>query len=296
MATNFAYDHSPFADIGEVRELGEADRAQVLSLLATAPVQNVILRGLILDHGLCGAELRGSFHGYFVNQQLLGVALLGHQIITFGAAAALPLWAAQAVARQARGYLMLGPEAEAEALWQHLAAAGRQTRRVSTQRLFVCQQPKAKLERLQLLRANFAELDVIAEAQAEMALEESGIDPRLTDPAGFRHRVAERIERKRVWVKIEDGKVVFKADLFSDTPDVVYLEGIWVHPAYRQRGVGKSCLAELVHRLLKSHTTICLFSNEEEKVAQQVYEYAGFAPVATYQARFLAPPGEPASV
>lgn len=289
MDTKFAYSRVGQAAQQEVRELREENRAQVLSLLAQDPVQSVILRGLILDYGLCGAELRGNFYGYFANNQLAGVALIGHQIIAFGAEEAWPYFAHKAVELNARGYLMLGPQPQVEALWHHLAQQGRETQRVSAQRLYVCQAPRMCADRLQLLRANFAELDVIVDAQAEMALEESGIDPRETDLGGFRHRVGERIERKRVWVKIEDGKVVFKADLFSDTPDTVYLEGVWVHPEYRQRGIAKSCLVELVQRLLKKHQALCLLTNEEESAAHQVYEQVGFVHVANYEARFLAP-------
>ena len=290
MRTNLAYALPPEVEKQAVRELREEDRDQVMEFLAHDPVQSVILRGLILDHGMCAPELRGSFYGYFAENQLVGVALIGHQIIVFGVDEALPYFADKAVAVKARGYLMLGPQARVEALWNYLAQQGRETRQVSTQRLYVCQTPCQQPDRLQLLRANSAELDVIVDAQAEMALEESGLDPRLTDLAGFRHRVAERVERKRVWIKIEDGKVVFKADLFSDTPETAYLEGIWVHPEYRHRGIAKSCMAELVQRLLKDHQAVCLIANEEETAAHRVYEHAGFAQVATYEARFLAPP------
>ena len=290
MRTNLAYALPPEVEKREVRELHEEDRDEVMSLLHRDPVQSVILRGLILDHGLCAPELRGSFYGYYENNQLVGVALIGHQIVVFGVDEALPYFAHKAVEVKARGYLMLGPQAQIEALWNHLAQQGRATRRVSAQRLYVCQKPRQTPDRLQLLRANFAELDVIVDAQAEMALEESGLDPRLSDLAGFRHRIAERIERKRVWVKIEEGKVIFKADLFSDTPETVYLEGIWVHPEYRQRGIAKSCMEELVQRLLKDHQAVCLIANEEETAAHRVYEHAGFTQVAAYEARFLAPP------
>ncbi len=290
MRTNLAYALPPEVRQREVRELREEDRAQVLAFLIRDPVQSVILRGLILDYGMCAPELRGSFYGYFAEEQLFGVALIGHQIVVFATDEAFHSFARKAVEVKARGYIMLGPQAQVETIWNHLAQQGRETRQVSAQRLYVCQKQRQTPDRLQLLRANVAELDVIVDAQAEMALEESGIDPRLSDLAGFRHRIVERIERKRVWVKIEDGKVIFKAELFSDTPETVYLEGIWIHPEYRNRGIGKSCLTELVYRLLKDHQAVCLIANEEETVAHRVYEHAGFTPVATYQARFLAPP------
>jgi len=130
---------------------------------------------------------------------------------------------------------------------------------------------------------------VVADAQAEMSLEESGTDPRLTDLEGFRCRVAERIERKRTWVKLQDGQVVFKAELQSVTPEVVYLEGIWTHPDYRNRGIAESCLTELAHRLLRQHLVLCLAVEAHEQAALRVYKQVGFVYREDYQARYLTP-------
>ncbi|HEX4951539.1 MAG TPA: GNAT family N-acetyltransferase [Blastocatellia bacterium] len=289
MNTNLPSPCSLNVGLQEVRELREADRERVLSLLAQDPVRSVILRGLILDYGMCAPELRGVFYGYFTGEQLTDLALIGHQLIVFANDEALPALAQKAVDLQARLHMILGPEHQVEKLWGYLAQHERETRRMSAQRLYVCQEAGSAPERRQLLRANYAELDVVTDAQAEMALEASGVDPRQNDLAGFRHRIVERLERKRIWVKIEDGKVVFKADIFSDTPDTVYLEGIWTHPNYRNRGIAKSCMAELLSRLLCDHQTICLFTDETEQAAQSVYEHVGFNFVANYQARFLAP-------
>lgn len=274
----------------ELRELREADREQVLSLLATDPVPNVIVRGLIMDYEMCAPELRGILYGYYKNNQLKGVTLIGHQLFVYAPDEALVLVAQKAVETQSRVHLILGPEEQVEKLWSYLAQAGRETRRMSAQQMLVCHRTNSAPARQQLIRANFAELDVVANAQAEMAMEASGIDPRQSDPAGFRHRVVDRLERKRVWVKIADGKVVFKADILCDTPDTAYLEGIWTHPDYRNQGIAKSCVAELVQQLLCTRKTVCLFTDDSEQVAQRVYEHVGFQFAATYQARFLFPP------
>ncbi len=214
----------PKVELQAVCELREADREQVLSLLAQDPVRSVILRGLILDYGMCAPELRGVFYGYFTDEQLTGVALIGHQLIVFAADDALASFAQKAVEVQARLYMILAPEQQVEKLWAYLSQFGRETRRTSAQRSYVCQQSGPTPERRQLLRANYAELDVVTDAQAEMALEASGIDPRQSDLAGFRHRIVERLERKRIWVKIEEGKVIFKAGDTSATP---LIRSIW---------------------------------------------------------------------
>jgi len=272
-----------------VRELCDADYNQVLAFLSEDPSRTVNLRGAIQDYGISNPAHRGRFFGYYEDDRLAGVALLGHIIAICAEDDALSYFAQTAAEIRAKGHVIFGPRAQVEAFWEHLARSGRETRAVAEQYWYVCQQPRLAVKQLQLQRASLEELDVVANAQADMVYETSGIDPRLADPEGFRHRVLGRIERGRIWVKIEDGKVVFKAEIHHETPDAVYLEGIWTHPDYRNRGIAKSCVAELVHRMLRKHQSICLVVEPEEKVARRVYEQVGFTYSEDYQARFLKP-------
>src|SRR5205823_10579130 len=47
------------------------------------------------------------------------------------------------------------------------------------------------------------------------AYEEGGANPLQTDPTGFRTRTIQRIEKERVWVWVEDNRLIFKADVIS---------------------------------------------------------------------------------
>jgi hypothetical protein len=270
-----------------VRELTEEDRKQVLQLLSEDPLRGVHLQSMIEDHGLCHPAHRGTFFGYFEDDRLTGVALLGHLIMIYGPDESLSFFAQQAADIRAKGHVIFGPRAQVEAFWQHLSQYGRETRLVRDHLWYVCEQPRQPIDRLQLQRASLDELEVVANAHAEMALEDSGADPRLVDPDGFRRRVRERIERGRTWVKIEAGKVIFKAELQSITPEAIYLEGIWTHPDYRGRGIAKSCVSELTHRRLRQQQVICLVVEPHEEAARRVYEHAGFYHHGDYQARYL---------
>jgi uncharacterized protein len=128
---------------------------------------------------------------------------------------------------------------------------------------------------------------MVEEAHAQMFVEATGSDPRAKDAEGFSRRVRERIEKGRTWVKVEDGKVVFKAELQSITPEAIYLEGIWTAPESRGRGIAKACVVELTHRRLRKQQTICLVVEPEEKVAQHIYQQAGFDHCGDYQACYL---------
>lgn len=276
-----------------IRELREDDRDAVLYLLKQDPVHSVLLAGKVEANGLCHPANRGRFFGYFYDGRLKGVALLGHNILIFSEksfeADAIKSFALKAIEIKASGHLILGPQAQVEAFWKHLEQLGRQTRLVNEQLWCVCTQPAQSLKLLQLQQANFRELDIVSEAQAEMALEESGIDPRVTDPEGFRQRVSDRISKGYTWVKIQDGKIIFKVELICVTPDTVYIEGVWTHPDYRGQGIALDCLTELTHRLLRQKMALCLMVRSEEKAALRLYEKVGFVFTENYQARFLSP-------
>jgi predicted GNAT family acetyltransferase len=123
--------------------------------------------------------------------------------------------------------------------------------------------------------------------QARLAEAESGINPLEVDPEGFRLRTARRIEQGRVWVWIEDGRLIFKADVMSKTPDVFYLEGVHVHALERGKGYGLRCMSQLGRQLLKSAGSVCLLVNERNKDAQSFFFKAGYKLRDCYDTIFL---------
>lgn len=277
----------PFTPPAAVRELVESDRATALALLAADPVRGVHLRGMIEDNGLESAAHRGRFYGYYEGGRMTGVALLGHYIICYGSDAAFAAFAE--LAASAKGWMIFGPQPEVESFWQQISQHGRQTKEVHAQHWLVCEKARIPLGALQLRRANLEELEPVAAAQAEIIYSECGYDPRHNDREGFLRRVGERIRRGRTWVKMHNAEVVFKAELVSVTPEAVYMEGIWTHPAHRRQGLAKSCLSELLHRLLRKHKFVCLVVDEENTIAREVYERVGFIYANRYQVRYLQP-------
>lgn len=272
-----------------VRALTESDRVEVQKLLQRYPLQSVFLQGLIADHGICSPKLRGQFFGWFRDGVLAAIALLGHQIMFCGDAEALPAFAQTAAKIKATGFVVFGPKQEVDHFGQLLSALGRETQTARDLCWYVCKKAVHSVKRLQLQQAYLEQLDVIIEAQAQLLLEATGVDPRNVDPKGFRERVAARIERGRTWIKFQDGQIVFKAELQSVTPMAIYLEGIWTHPEYRRRHIAKECVMELTQRRLDQQQAICLAVEPEEATARHIYEFAGFHQQGEYQARYLQP-------
>ena len=289
----FAFEGYQSVHSQTARALLDADLDVALNLLAENPMRSVHLRGLLLDNGLWHASNRGSFYGYFENNQLVAVALLGHATIMYARpdseAEALRYFAQQMVEQNVTCNVVFGPKAQVEAFGAYLAELGRGTKMVRDMHWYVCTKTTQSLTSLQLRRANQEELEPVAQAQAEMFQEATGTDPRVADPEGFIRRVAERIDRNRTWIKMESGEVVFKTELQSVTPEAVYLEGVWTREDHRVQGVAKSCLNELMHRLLKQHSLLCLAAEPKEEAAMKLYEQLGFQSTERYQARYLKP-------
>ena len=70
-----------------------------------------------------------------------------------------------------------------------------------------------------------------------MFTEEVGVSPIGADGgAAYRARVAELIRAGRSFARIENGQVVFKAEIGAVTPQACQVQGVWVPPELRGRG------------------------------------------------------------
>ncbi len=281
----------PFAPGGgsTVRLSAAEDAAEALAFLASRPVHTVNLRGFIRDNGLNSPLNRGSFYGYRNAAGLLeGVALIGHAtLIETRTDRALEALACQAQAFSDT-HMIMGEQERIEEFWNYYSEDGQQKRLACRELLFELRSTVEAQPQVQELRlATVNDLELILPVQAAMAEEESGINPLVKDPEGFRRRCARRIEQGRTWVLVEDGKLIFKTDVLAETPEVIYLEGIYVSLEERAKGHGLRCLSQLSQTLLRRASALCLLVNEENVAAHAFYQKAGFKFISTYDTIFL---------
>ena len=184
--------------------------------------------------------------------------------------------------------MILGEVERVEEFWNDYADEGQEMRRACRELLFETRQAvESAGEVAGLRRATADDLDLVAPVQAAMAEAESGVNPLEVDREGFLSRCARRIEKGRVWVVTEGGRLLFKADVQADTPDVIYLEGVWVAPGERGTGLGRHCLTQLCQELLTRTKTVCVLVNEENEQAQSYYRMCGFKLRGVYDTIFL---------
>lgn len=267
----------------------KGQETEALEFLAADPVHNVYMAGFIRDNGLVSPLNRGTFYACRDEAgQLEGVALIGH-VTQLDVRTSRAMQAFASVAQTCPSvHVVMGEQATVQDFWREYSSGG-QEMRVACRELFLeLKLPIEATEAAAGLRlATNDDLPLILRVQAAMAVAECGVNPLTTDPDGFRARCARRIERGRIWVLVENGKLLFKADIMAETPEAVYLEGVYVNRRHRKRGHGRRCLLTLGRILLSRSGTVCLLVNERNVVAQSFYHSVGYKLRSLYDTVYL---------
>jgi len=272
-----------------VERLTNSDTVEVLQFLAQRPIHTVTMMSLIHDNGIVSPFNRGTFYGCRdLNGQLEGVALVGHatlmETVSDRALAAL----AQVARECPNTHMIMGEKERVADFWSHYSDTGRRQRLTCREWLYELSWLVEAREPIGGLRPAIAsELELVMPVQAELAFAESGVNPLQIDPEGFRGRCLRRIEQGRTWVIVKSGELVFKADVISKTPEVIYLEGVWLREESRHKNLGTRFMSELLRRLLEDTKSVCLLVNETNDWAQGFYRKCGFHFRATYETIFL---------
>ncbi len=272
-----------------IEELRADQEAEVMEFLGLRPGHTFGMAGFIRSNGLVSSHNLGSFYACRDKAgQLQGVALIGRYIL-FETRSDAAIEAFARLAQDCRtAHMLLGEQDKVETFWKHYAASGQAARLYCRELLLEQRWPIEVRQAAPGLRlANMDDLDLVVPAHAQTALNESGIDPLAADREGFRQRCARRIEQGQTWVWVEDGRLMFKAEVLTDTPEVAYLEGVWVDPAERGKAVGLRCMSRLPEELLSRTRSVCLLVNERFQAARRFYEKAGYKVVSHYDTIFL---------
>jgi predicted GNAT family acetyltransferase len=272
-----------------VSQLAETETNEVLAFLSERPVHTVCMTGLIRDNGLQSEHNRGTFYGCRNSEgRLEGVALIGHAtLIEARTRGAIKEFALTAQIHN-RLHMIMAEQSTVLEFWNHYADDGQPIRLACRELLFELVNSVEVLNEVKGLRlATIDDLHLVAPVHAAMAEAESGVNPLEKDREGFLNRCARRISKNRVWVLVEDGKLIFKADVQAETPEVIYLEGVYTSPEARGTGLARRCFTQLCKNLLTKTRSICVLANEENEKAHAFYRMCGFKRVSNYDTIFL---------
>jgi len=286
IATNMSHEAAPAkapflratASVPAFR-LTWSDEAEVLRFLAVNPVQTVVMSSYIADNGIESELNRGTFYGHRApDGSLDGVALIGHStLVEARSDEAMTALTFAAKTTDVPVHLIMSNGNDAQVFFDQMTDGISEPRLRCVEERFEAAFPFAVQScEYAIENADMSQLEAVAKAQAEIAFIECGVDPMLRDREGFLKRVARRIDQNRVFSVFENGKLLFKADIIAETNETIYLEGIYVDPDLRGKGIGPRCLAALTVQLLSRVPNICLLTNVDFVNAQKSYQKAGY--------------------
>ena len=272
-----------------VEKLTNANTAEVIEFLSKRPIHTVTMLGFIRDNGIQSKLNRGTFYSCRNRAgHLEGVALIGHAtLMETTTDRALDAFA-DVAKRCDNAHMIMGETERIGCFWRQYQSGGQEMRLACREFLFELNSPVLGVDEAAGFRAaTLDDLDLVIPVQGQMAFEESGINPMESDPEGFRARCSRRIQQGRTWVVVENGTLIFKADLISETEGVAYIEGVWVNPDRRGNNIGLRCMSQLAKALLATKNSICLLVNERNTSAHEFYRKAGYEFRGVYDTIFL---------
>ncbi|MFC4945422.1 GNAT family N-acetyltransferase [Pseudonocardia sp. GCM10023141] len=269
--------------VAGARLLDDRDRAGVRAVLDDDPVAACMVAARIEVAGLDPWRLGGEL--WAVGSRLDGLCFSGANLVPLrGDRASLRAFADRA-RRHGRGCSSVVGRAELVLpLWDELAGHWAPAREVrADQPLMVLSGPAAVAPDPLVRAVCPAELDSYLPAAVAMFTEEVGVDPRAGDGgAGYRSRVAELVAAGRAFARFEGGQVVFKAEIGALSSRVGQIQGVWVHPECRGRGLGTAGTAAVAERLSAMGRVSSLYVNGFNRTARAVYQRIGFTQVASF--------------
>jgi GNAT superfamily N-acetyltransferase len=129
-----------------------------------------------------------------------------------------------------------------------------------------------------------SEVDQLFPAAVAMYTEEVGVSPLLDDGGrGYRRRIAELVKGKRAYARFLGDRVIFKAELAIVTRRTTQVQGVWVDPEFRGRGLAAPAMAAVVRDALhRVSPTVSLYVNDYNLPARRVYARCGFVSAGSF--------------
>ncbi|KKZ75837.1 GNAT family N-acetyltransferase [Streptomyces showdoensis] len=269
------------------RVLEPADLGAALAVLESAPVENAFVTARVQVAGLDPWRLGGEMWGWYADGRLRSLCYSGANLVPICATPeAVRAFADRARRVGRRCSSIVGPAGPTAQLWRLLEPGWGPARDVRAhQPLMVADGPSATVAPDPLVRrVRKDEMEVIMPACVAMFTEEVGISP-MTGDGGllYQARVAELVGSGRSFARIEDGKVVFKAEIGAATRQACQIQGVWVAPEHRGRGLSETGMAAVLqYALADVAPLVSLYVNDYNTPARAAYRRVGFDEVGAF--------------
>jgi hypothetical protein len=268
-----------------LRLLTDHDRDEALALCDRDPIANIFVSARIRATGIDPSRLGGQIWGYSDGGQLTALCYSGANLVPVEAGPdAVTAFASRARMQGRRCSSIVGPAEAVSQLWSQLAPAWGTPRDVRPVQPVLAISGLSAIEPDPLVRmVRPRELDVVLPSCIAMFTEEVGVSPIGADGGvAYRARMADLISAGRSFARIDDGKVIFKAEIGAVTPYACQVQGVWVPPDVRGRGHAVRGMAAVVRAALQLTPVVTLYVNAFNAPARAAYRRVGFTQAGTF--------------
>jgi len=268
------------------RLLDDRDRAAAMAICDQDQVSNVFVASRIRALGLEPGRLGAQIWGFEQNGQLTSLCYAGANLVPVQAgSAAVAAFADRALRQGRRCSSIVGPSTAVTELWRLLRPHWGPARDVrAAQPLMAIDGPPEVAADPAVRRVRSDEIDILMPACVAMFTEEVGVSPLAGDGgAAYRARVTELIRTGRAFARVEDGQVIFKAEVGAATPQACQVQGVWVRPEYRGQGLAAPGMAAVVIEARRTISpVVSLYVNDFNTAGRATYRRAGFREIGEF--------------
>jgi len=273
--------------VGRIRALTSADVAAARDLLAVDPISHCFVDSRVRTSGVDPWRLGGEMWGYVDDDDtLISLLYIGANLVPVATTEASRAAFADRLRQTGRrSSSIVGIADEVLDLWRLLEPSWGPCRELRDRQplLVMDEDPRGEIDPA-VRFIGIDELDVLVPACIDMFTQEVGVSP-VAGGGGvaYRSRIADLVRSSRSIGRIENGIVMFKAEIGSSTPLACQVQGVWVDPSMRGRGISVPAMAATV-RLARTHIApvVSLYVNDFNTVARRTYESCGFRQHQTF--------------
>lgn len=263
---------------GSARTLGASDLQWALAVCEQDPVMHVFVAARLLEGGL--GDGRAAAFGHSRGRAASMCWSSANVVPVGGDKRAIEALAERVNKRRRYASSVFGPTEQVRQMWDALesswgpARAIRHEQPVLTMRAVPSAQGIRCDSTVRVARPD--DLDIVAPAAEAMFTEEIGYPPYRGSGSAYRASVARLIARQHTLVRVEEGTVVFKADIGSVALGVGQIQGVWVHPSRRGEGLAVPAMAAVIeHTLTHIAPVATLYVNDFNTAALATYKRVG---------------------
>ncbi len=269
-----------------LRVLGPGDVAAGLEVIGTDPVVNVFADYRTRITQLDPRWLGGEMWGWFDGDRLASMCHVGANFVPVNASPeACEAFVDRAARNGPRSSTIVGPRDAVALLWAGLEEHWPRPRdfRWDQPHLAATQVPAIPRDPL-VRRTTKEEAETLYPACVAMYTEEVGISPEMDGGRDlYRARVNQLVGRGWSFSRIEDGRVLFKAEVACATPSACQIQGVYVDPELRGQGLATAGMATVVEICLREIApVVSLYVNAHNEAARAAYRRAGFEQTGTF--------------